>query len=365
MTKRIGVLTSGGDCAGLNAILRAITYHACQTYGWDVIGIKNGTTGLVMNPIDYVQLTPSLFDSALLRSGGTMLGSTNKADPFNFPNADGTRSDRSDDLIEAYHSLNLDALIAIGGDGSMRIMRNLAQKGKINLIAIPKTIDNDLGHTEIAIGYSTALEIATEALDRLQPTAASHQRVIILEVMGRDAGHIALAAGIAGGADAIIIPEISYSLNGICEKIKELWKNEHTFALIIVAEGAHKENGDSATIEIEHGNRPRYGGIAQYLSEHIELMTGAETRVTVLGHVQRGGQPNAIDRLVGSSFGIRAVDLVNEGKFDRMVAWQQRDVVDVPILEAIEHYQSVSHDDVLIKTAQSLGIYIGDLKQTK
>ncbi|MDP3372327.1 MAG: ATP-dependent 6-phosphofructokinase [Candidatus Paracaedibacteraceae bacterium] len=361
MIKRIGVLTSGGDCAGLNAILRAITYYAHQAHGWEVIGIKNGTTGLIKRPIETVTLTPSSFDNSLLRSGGTMLGSTNKADPFNFPNPDGTRTDRSDDLIEAYHSLALDALIAIGGDGSMRIMRDLAQKGNLNLITIPKTIDNDLGHTEISIGYSTALEIATEALDRLQPTAESHQRVIVLEVMGRDAGHIALAAGIAGGADAIIIPEIPYSLDNMCKKIKELWDNGHTFALIIVAEGAHKENGALATIEIEAGNRPRYGGIGQYISEKIEAMTGAETRVTVLGHVQRGGQPNALDRLVASSFGVRAVDLVFEGKFDRMVAWQNRNVVDVPIHDAIEQYQSVSLDDVLVKTAKGLGIYIGDV----
>lgn len=360
MIKRIGVLTSGGDCAGLNATLRAITHHACQTYGWEVIGIRNGTTGLITRPLEFQQLKPSMCDSGMLRSGGTMLGSTNKADPFDFPNGDGTRSDRSNDLIAGYHELGLDALIGIGGDGSMKILRDLAQKGNLNLVTIPKTIDNDLGHTEIAVGYSTALDVATEALDRLQPTAASHQRVMVLEVMGRDAGHIALGAGISGGADVIIIPEISYSLSNICKKIQNLASVGRNFAIVIVAEAARKENGEPATIVSEPGGRPRYGGIGQYLGEKIEKMTGAETRVTVLGHVQRGARPNALDRLIASSFGVSAVDLIAQGKFDRMVAWQHRQVVDIPIQDAIDHYQAVSLDDVLIKTAKSLGIYIGD-----
>ncbi len=360
MIKRIGVLTSGGDCAGLNATLRAITYHACQTYGWEVIGIRNGTSGLIARPLEFQQLIPSMCDSAILRGGGTMLGSTNKADPFNFPNGDGTRSDRSKDIFAGYHELGLDALIGIGGDGSMKILRDLAQKGNLNLVTIPKTIDNDLGHTELAVGYSTALDVATEALDRLQPTAASHQRVMVLEVMGRDAGHIALGAGISGGADVIIIPEISYTLSNICKKIQSLANVGRNFAIIIVAEAARKENGESATIVSEPGGRPRYGGIGQYLGEKIEKITGAETRVTVLGHVQRGARPNALDRLIASSFGVSAVDLIAQGKFDRMVAWQHRQVVDIPIQDAIDHYQAVSMNDVLIKTAKSLGIYIGD-----
>ena len=359
MTKRIGVLTSGGDCAGLNAAIRAITCHAKQAYGWDIIGIKNGTTGLIVRPMEHVELTPDICHTTMLRTGGTILGSTNKADPFDFPCNDGTRADRSDDLIQGYHDLKLDALIGIGGDGSMKVLLDLAVKGKLNLVTIPKTIDNDLGHTELAIGYSTALDVATEALDRLQPTAASHQRVMVLEVMGRDAGHIALGAGIAGGADIILIPEIPYTLVDLATKIKDINAQGRTFALVIVAESVRKENGELATVACEINGRPRYGGIGHYLGEQIGKVTGAETRVTVLGHVQRGGQPNALDRVIASSFGVRAVDLIAEGKFNRMVAWQHRQVVDIPIISAIEHYQAVAIDDVLVQTAKGLGIYIG------
>ncbi len=359
MKKRIGVLTSGGDCAGLNAAIRAITHYAIETYGWQVIGIRKGTTGLISRPLDYQELTTDFCDSSLLRSGGTTLGSTNKDDPFNFPNTDGTRTDRSKDLWEGYQQLGLDALIGIGGDGSMRILRQLAQLGGINLVTIPKTIDNDLGHTEIAIGYTTALEVATEALDRLQPTAASHQRVMVLEVMGRDAGHIALSAGIAGGADVILIPEIPYTLQKIADKITSLAHKGKNFALVIVAEAVKKENGEAATVATE-GNRPRYGGIGQYLGEKIQKLTGAETRVTVLGHVQRGGQPCAWDRIVASAFGVAAVDLIAAGKFDRMVAWRHRQVIDIPIEDAIRHYQAVEMGEIMIKTAKGLGIYVGD-----
>jgi phosphofructokinase-like protein len=359
MSKRIGVLTSGGDCAGLNGAIRAITYHAKETYGWTVIGIRKGTTGLIVTPHEYQELTIELCDNAMLRSGGTMLGSTNKDDPFNFPNADGTRTDRSADFIAGYRDLQLDALIGIGGDGSMRILRRLAVQGNLNLVTIPKTIDNDLGHTEIAIGYTTALEVATEALDRLQPTAASHQRVMVLEVMGRDAGHIAIGAGVAGGADVILIPEIPYTLEHICKKIKSLASKGRNFSLVIVAESVKKENGEAATVS-EDGGRPRYGGIGQYLGEKIQKMTGAETRVTALGHVQRGGQPCAWDRIVASAFGVSAVDLIAVNKFDRMVAWQHRQVKDVAIADAIEHYQAVALDDIMVKTAKSMGIYLGE-----
>ncbi|NBT84985.1 MAG: ATP-dependent 6-phosphofructokinase [Alphaproteobacteria bacterium] len=360
MSKRVGVLTSGGDCAGLNAAIRAITYHAQETYGWTVIGIRKGTTGLINRPLEYIELTLNHCDSMMLRSGGTMLGSTNKDDPFSFPNSDGTRNDRSGDFIAGYHDLGLDALIGIGGDGSMRILRRLAQKGNLNLVTIPKTIDNDLGHTEIAIGYATALDVATEALDRLQPTAASHQRVMVLEVMGRDAGHIAIGAGVAGGADVILIPEIPYTLENICKKIKSLAANGRNFALVIVAESVKKENGEAATVAID-GVRPRYGGIGQYLGEKIQKITGAETRVTALGHVQRGGQPSAWDRVIASAFGVTAVNLIAQNKFDRMVAWQHRQVIDIPIADAIDHYQAVQLDEIMVKTAKSLGIYLGEL----
>jgi len=359
LVKKIGVLTSGGDCAGLNAAIRAITYRAIQTYGWRVMGIHNGTTGLIVRPLAYEELSLESCSSMMMRSGGTMLGSTNKNDPFNFPDGQGNRIDRSEDFIVGYRELGLDALVGIGGDGSMRILRHLAQRGGLNLVTIPKTIDNDLGHTESAIGYPTAVEVATEALDRLQPTAASHQRVMILEVMGRDAGHIALSAGIAGGADIILIPEIPYSLDKITHKISSLADLGRTFALIVVAEAVKTESGKPIVLS-QDGKRVRYGGIGHYLADKISAVTGADIRTMVLGHVQRGGQPCAQDRILASAFGVHAVDLIAKGKFDRMVAWKNRQVIDVPIMEAIEQFQEVDTKGTMIRTARGLGISLGD-----
>ncbi len=359
MTKKIGVLTSGGDCAGLNAAVRAIVYRAIEAYGWDVYGITNGTTGLINRPLQYTKLTREMCDSAMLRSGGTRLGTTNKANPFAFPTSDGA-VDRSQDFVDGYHELGLDALIGIGGDGSLDILKRLAEKGGINLIAIPKTIDNDLGLTENAIGYSTAVEVAMEALDHLQPTAASHQRVMILEVMGRDAGHIAMAAGIAGGADVILVPEISYRIDNICAKIKSLADTQgRNFSLVIVAEAVKDENGEPVVVS-QKFERIRYGGIGHYIGDKIAERLGADVRVTSLGHIQRGGQPNALDRIIASAFGVHAVDLLAQGKTDRMVAWQNRRVVDVAIADAIEGYQALALDDVLVTTARGLGICLGD-----
>ena len=359
--KRIGVLTSGGDCAGLNAIIRAVTLRAIQEYGWEVYGIHQGTHGLLRRPVGAIKLDLSLCTGNLLRQGGTILGSTNKGDPFAYPMPDGTFKDVSHEVIEGYHLLKLDALIAIGGDGSQDILRRLAQQGNLNLVTIPKTIDDDLSHTEHSIGFMTAVDVATEALDRLQPTAASHDRVMILEVMGRDAGHIALSTGIAGGADVILIPEIPYKMDVIAHKIKSIRDQGRNFALIVVSEAVDTESGEKAKVMDKEG-RARYGGISQYLAERITDLTGAETRFTVLGHVQRGGQPIFQDRVLASVFGVHAVDLIAQGKFDRMVAWQNRKVVDVSIEQAIGGYQDVDVDGSLVKTARGLGIYFGDEK---
>lgn len=360
MTKKIGVLTSGGDCAGLNAAVRAIVHRAIGEYGWDVYGICNGTTGLIDRPLQFRQLTREMCNSAMLRAGGTMLGTTNKANPFAFPSPGNNPVDRSDEFIEGYRQVGLDALIGIGGDGSLDILRRLAQKGEINLVAIPKTIDNDLGLTENAVGYSTAVEVAMEALDRLQPTAASHQRVMVLEVMGRDAGHIAMAAGIAGGADVILVPEIPYTIESICRKIRSLAQTEgRNFALIIVAESVKDEHGQPVIVS-QKSERLRYGGIGHYIGDRISHCVSADVRVTSLGHILRGGSPNSLDRIIASAFGVRAVDLIAENKFDRMVAWQKRDVIDVPIADAVAGYQSLQLDDILVKTARGLGICLGD-----
>jgi len=356
--KRIGILTSGGDCAGLNPAIRAVTHRAVDTYGWDVFGISRATQGLMNRPPQFVKLQPSAVYN-LLTAGGTMLGTTNKGNPFAFPMMDGSTCDRSLEIIEGYRQLGLDALIGVGGDGSLAILRRLAQQGDINLVAIPKTIDNDLGSTERSVGFDTAVNIATEALDRLHFTAASHSRVMILEVMGRDAGHIAISAGIAGGADIILIPEVPYDIASICNKIYRLKDEGRNFLLMVVAEAVKDEKGEPVMTKDRLGQE-RLGGIGQYLADQISACSGAETRVAVLGHVQRGGTPSPLDRLVATAFGVAAVDLIAEEKYDHMVSWQNRQVVSVPIAEAIAQYRAVDLDGTLIKTARAMGICLGD-----
>jgi phosphofructokinase-like protein len=358
--KTIGLLTSGGDCAGLNAVIRAVVARAVHGYGWRVYGIRQGTSGLLRRPVDAVELDPRTTGAGILRLGGTVLGTTNRGDPFAFPMPDGSLQDRSEELIEGLRMLAIDALIGVGGDGSFAILRRLAQQGGINLIGIPKTIDNDVGATESSVGYPTAVSVATEALDRLQPTAASHDRVMVLEVMGRDAGHIALAAGIAGGADIILIPEIPYTMDVIAAQIDRLRRAGRNFALVIVAEAVPDLTGNRVRRQ-QIGGSLAYGGIGQILGETIHELTGAETRVTVLGHVQRGSPPTWEDRLVASAFGVHAVDLIAEEKFDRMVAWQNRRVVSVPLAEAIARPQQVDPDSTLVRTARGLGISLGDV----
>jgi 6-phosphofructokinase 1 len=359
MSKRLGILTSGGDCAGLNAAIRAVVYRAIRGYGWQVFGIHDGSQGLMNRPIDFEELDLKLFTGNILRMGGTLLGTVNKGDPFAFPLPDGTTKDRSQEFVDGFRELGLDALVVIGGDGSIKILRKLCAVGKIPMVAIPKTIDNDVHLTEYAIGFSTAVNVAVEALDRLQPTAASHHRVMVLELMGRDAGHIALHAGIAGGADVILVPEVPYTLNGVAEKIRQVAAEGRNHALVVVAEGVKTETGEKAT-QAHFGGEVRYGGIGQYLGDHIDRMVGAETRVTVLGHVQRGGMPSMNDRLVASAFGVHAVDLVAQGRFDRMVAWQDRGIVDVPLRDVIDVYRCVDPYGPMVLTARGLGIYVGE-----
>ncbi len=359
MTERIGILTSGGDCAGLNAVIRAVVHRAVEGYGWEVVGIHQGTAGLMERPVVAETLDLSIFTGNILRMGGTILGTTNKGNPFHFPTPDGNFEDRSGLVIEGYRSLHLNALIAVGGDGSMEILRGLAQKGDIKLVGIPKTIDNDIGSTEVSIGYASAIAVATDGLDHLQATAASHSRVMVLEVMGRDAGHIALNAGIAGGADVILIPEIPYRFESVAKKIASLKERGRTFALVVVAEALKTEDGKP--VKIAHvGGSDTYGGVGHYVGQKISELTGAETRVTVLGHVQRGGMPTPRDRLMASVFGVHAVDLVAQKRFDRMVAWSGRRVIDVPIEQAIASYHQVDPEGDLVHTARGLGISFGD-----
>jgi 6-phosphofructokinase 1 len=264
----------------------------------------------------------------------------------------------TDEVVEGYRLLGLDGLVVIGGDGSLDIIRRIAAKGGLNIVAVPKTIDNDVPYTENSVGYGTAVDVATEALDRLQPTAASHSRVMVLEVMGRGAGHIALAAGISGGADVILIPEIPYSTQGIAEKIERVREGGRNFGLVVVAEAVPMESGK--TVTVSEGSKERFGGIGHYLGRRIEELTGAETRVTVLGHIQRGGTPSPRDRLFASVFGVRAVDLIAQRKFDRMVAWSDRRCIDVPLADVLARRHPVDPKGALAQTARGLGIYIGE-----
>ncbi|WP_417790383.1 ATP-dependent 6-phosphofructokinase [Terasakiella pusilla] len=358
--KRIGILTSGGDCAGLNAAIRAVTRRAIDGYGWEVVGIKNGTLGLISTPVDAEVLDKQTFGGTLLRQGGTFLGTTNKGDPFAYPMADGSLKDRSQEFIDGFRELDLAGLIGIGGDGSMKILNKLCELGEIPFIGIPKTIDNDVAGTEFTIGFTTAVNVAVDALDRLHPTAASHHRIMVLEVMGRDAGHIALHAGIAGGADVILVPEIRYDMAKIKEKIRRVYEDEdRTHALIVVSEAVKTKDGSSIMHANEDG-KMNYGGVAHVIGDQISKETGADTRVTVLGHVQRGGTPAMRDRVIASAFGVKAVDLMADGKSNRMVAWQNREVVDVALEEVVTRYNHIDVAGTLVDTARGLGICLGD-----
>jgi ATP-dependent phosphofructokinase / diphosphate-dependent phosphofructokinase len=355
--KKIGILTSGGDCGGLNAAIRSIFFRAKNKYGMTVFGIKNGTTGLVQRPLDFIELNQKTFSGYLLKQGGTFLGTTNKG---SLKSKDKI-VDQEKLLIDGYHQLGLDGLIIIGGDGSMNILQKIAKKGNLKIVAIPKTIDNDVGATDFSIGFDTAVNVATQALDNLHSTAVSHSRSMILEVMGRDAGHIALSSGIAGGADVILIPEIKYSIKGIINKLNEMKKRDVKHSLIVVAEAVKMENGKKVIHEFKDGQK-RLGGIGEYIANEIMSKTDIECRVTALGHVQRGAPPTANDRILASAFGVYAVDLIEKGKFDKMVAYKNRKIIDVTINEAIKTYKNVERNDPLVETALSLGIYIGDIK---
>ena len=360
MVKKIAILTSGGDCAGLNAVIRAVTLRAHNKYNWKVYGIKDGTLGLLRDPLDIVELNPGNFEGNLMRMGGTFLGSNNKGNPFKKFIKNGKKVDSSEIVIDGFKKIGIDALIGIGGDGSLKILKSLTKKGNINFVGIPKTIDNDVKHNELSIGYDTAVDVATNALDMLQPTAASHRRAMILEVMGRDAGHIALNAGIAGGADIILIPEIPYSIKSIANHLEDLRSKGRNHALIVVAEAVKKENGKKATVKYVDGE-VRLGGIGNYIGDEIYKITNSETRVTVLGHVQRGAQPTHRDRLIASAFGVYATDLIAKKRFNRVVVWKDRGVQDLPLSQIAGYSKTIQKNDPLIKVAKGLGIYIGEV----
>ncbi|SPF49628.1 ATP- or pyrophosphate-dependent 6-phosphofructokinase [Candidatus Desulfosporosinus infrequens] len=357
---KLAVLTGGGDCPGLNAVIRAVVKSAHQS-GLEVLGIKDGFRGAVEG--DFMPLT--LNDvSGILPRGGTILGTTNRDNPFAYETKlDGKLKsiDRSDDVLRNLKERGVDVLVAIGGDGSLNIALKLADKG-LSVIGIPKTIDNDLMATDQTFGFQTAVETAKEALDRLHTTGESHHRIMVLEVMGRYAGWIALYAGVAGGADVILIPEIPYNLNRVAQSIQRRAKQGKKFSIIVVAEGAKPLGGEMVVDRLVSGRFDpiKLGGIGAKLGHDLEEHSGIETRVTVLGYLQRGGSPNAFDRVLSTRYGVAAVDAALEKEFGIMVALRGRDIVRVPLHEAVDKLKLVPLIDPLLIAARALGIEMGD-----
>lgn len=365
MTKktRVGVLTGGGDCPGLNAVIRAVVKTGVSTLGWDVIGIHDAYNGLMSSPYEITELNRDAV-RGILTKGGTILGTTNRGDPFAFPvkQSDGSYvyEDRSDLLVEAMRILELQGLVVIGGDGTMRIASRLITEKGVNVVGVPKTIDNDISATDVTFGFHTAVEVATDAVDRLHSTAESHDRVMVVEVMGRDAGWIALHAGIAGGADAILIPEIPYDMKKVCDKLRRRQAAGRFFSIVVVAEGAAPAGGDQGYLaEQAAGGMRRLAGAGARAAEEITVLTGLETRVTVLGHLLRGGRPSSYDRLLATRFGSAAARLVDAGRWGRMVAAKGTEIGDVPIEEATRDIKRVDPEGEVVSAARSLGIEFG------
>ncbi len=365
MGKRILVTTGGGDCPGLNAVIRSIVKRASQEEDWEVLGSVDAFTGIMREPMEIMPLNRSNVAGIHVR-GGTIIGTTNKGSPFDWPvkKQDGTWDtiDASDDLIRRIQCQQIDAVVNIGGDGSQDISNRLFKKG-LNIIGVPKTIDNDLSCTDFTFGFQTAVEIATDAVDKLVTTAASHNRIMILEVMGRDAGWIGLSAAVAGGADVVLIPEVPYDIEKVVGKLKKRIHNGKGFAIIVVAEGAKTKEGEVVSAESsEVGYKNvRLGGIGYALMEELKKrMNGIGMRVTVLGHLQRGGTPCAFDRILATQFGVKAVELIKERKFGRMVVYRHPDIVDVALEEAVDTYNLIGPDNFLLKTARGNNISLGD-----
>lgn len=365
MRKRVLVATGGGDCPGLNAVIRAIVLRAARERDWEVIGSINAFDGVLNEPNEIVVLGEKEVAGIHIR-GGTIIGTTNKGGPFAWPvkNPDGSwgSADRSDEMIRRLQFLGVEAVVNIGGDGSQSISQRLYEKG-CNIIGVPKTIDNDLSATDFTFGFQTAVQEATTAVDKLVTTADSHNRILVLEVMGRYAGWIALHAAVAGGADVCLIPEIPYDLEKVKEKIHRRFHRGRGFAIIVIAEGAKPLNGEvhfEPSNEVGYGN-VRLGGVASRLIHNLKQI-GIETdmRETVLGHLQRGGTPIAYDRVLATQFGHKAFEMVLKQEYGKMVAYRHPNIVSVPFSDAISHYNFINPDSDLVKAAKGVGICMGD-----
>lgn len=358
--RRIGVLTGGGDAPGLNGVIRAVVKTAITRYGQEVIGFMDGFHGLVTNRYRVLKLNDV---SGILHRGGTILGTSNRDNPFGFmvrENGKTVMRDVSDQAMANLKKLGVDVLVVIGGDGSLSIARQFSQKG-LNVVGVPKTIDNDLSATDVTFGFDTAVNTVTEALDKLHTTAESHHRIMVLEVMGRYGGWIALHSGMAGGADVILIPEIPFDLARVKEKIEERRESGKFFSIIVVAEGAAEKDGKMVVARmVEDSADPvRLGGIGQVVAERLAQMTGLETRVTVLGHLQRGGSPTSSDRILSTRFGVKAAEMAAEGAWGQMAALHGQELVSVPLDEAVKQLKKVDPQGELVKAAQAVGICFG------
>lgn len=338
--KRIGILTAGGDCPGLNAAIRGVGKTAIVEYGMEVLGFNAGFLGLINK--DYIVLKESQL-SGILTVGGTILG-TSREKPYKIVKNDDSETDKPEKIKQTYSELGLDCVVCIGGNGTMKTANMLAQEG-LNVIGIPKTIDNDVWGTDVTFGFESAVQIATDAIDRLHTTANSHQRVMIIEVMGHNAGWLALYAGMAGGGDIILIPEVPYNIRSVCKKIEKRYEYKKPYSIVVVAEG------------IEH---PKKGSAASYLSEAITTYTEIETRETVLGYTQRGGSPSPMDRILATRYGAFAAQCIAEGCYGTMVAMRKGDLTTVPLDEVGGNLRLVEPDHPLIIKARKMGVSFGD-----
>jgi len=355
--RRIGLCTGGGDCPGLNAVIRGVVKTAVNDYGWRVTGVTNGFDGLIW-PERAVEMTLASVRGILPR-GGTILGTTNRGNPFAYvveENGQKVTKDFSKQCLENMKLLKIDALVVIGGDGSLHIANEFFKRG-MNVVGVPKTIDNDLSATEVTFGFDTALHVVTDAIDRLHTTAESHGRVMVIEVMGRDAGWIALHAGMAGGADVILIPEIPFTIENICERIRQRELHGGKFSLIVVAEGIKLPEKDALGKPFPPPKSGHMGGMIAYsVGEFLKK----ETRVTVLGHIQRGGSPSPFDRILGTRFGVCAADLVARGEFGKMVCLRCAKIDTVTLDEAVGVLKTVDPAGDHVRAARAVGISFGD-----
>lgn len=359
--KRFGVLTGGGDCPGLNAVIRAVVKTAQNVCGAEVVGFKDGYEGLVENRYQELDLKDV---SGILATGGTILGTSNRADPFRFPVLQGedyVYLDRSSQAIRNFEALGLDALIAIGGDGTMAASDGMARMG-LPIVGVPKTIDNDLVGTDVTFGFDSAVRNATDAIDKIHTTAQSHHRVMIVEVMGRYAGWVALYSGMAGGGDIILMPEFPYDIEGICDMIRQRNARGKTFSIVVVGEGARPVGGDMV-IQRTIKNSPdkiRLGGISNKVAAQIEGLIGIECRVTILGHLLRGGSPSAHDRILATQYGVAAAMAANDRNFGRMVALRGGKMDSVALADVAGKQRKVSRDHPMVRAALAIGLCLGN-----